>query len=155
MVEQLEALFPELRGTIYRISSPPDERYNCIAFAAGFTNNWWWPHGDTWRAHWPWRVPRALTLDAFRDAFATLSYVRCDSEEPEDGYEKVALFADVRQEPTHAARQLPNGQWTSKLGMGEDIEHALHALEGEIYGTVVMLMKRPIPATATAGVAAP
>ena len=96
-----------------------------------------------------------MTLDAFKDAFATLSYVPCDGEEPEPSYEKVALFADAQREPTHAARQLPNGRWTSKLGTGEDIEHELHSLEGDIYGTVVLLMKRPIPATAAAAVPTP
>ncbi|MCI0637958.1 MAG: hypothetical protein L0Y72_23715 [Gemmataceae bacterium] len=40
--------------------------------------------------------------------------------------------------PTHAARQLPTGRWSSKLGPSEDIEHDLHALEGEIYGTIAL-----------------
>jgi hypothetical protein len=54
----------------------------------------------------------------------------------ESQYEKVALFAkDGRV--THAARQLPSGRWTSKLGSDVDIEHELYAIEGEVYGTVV------------------
>lgn len=53
------------------------------------------------------------------------------------------LFADLAGMPTHAARQLHSGAWTSKLGNAEDIEHELHALEGEIYGTVVVIMNRP------------
>jgi hypothetical protein len=44
----------------------------------------------------------------------------------------------------HAARQLPGGRWTSKLGNREDIEHDLNAVSGEAYGTVVMVLKRPI-----------
>ncbi len=36
MVEpSLEEVFPGLRGQAYQIKSPRDERYNCIAFAAG------------------------------------------------------------------------------------------------------------------------
>ena len=50
----------------------------------------------------------------------------------------------TRSEPKHAARQLPSGRWTSKLGFLEDIEHALHDLEGTEYGAVVLVMKRPI-----------
>ena len=45
--------------------------------------------------------------------------------------------------PTHAARQMPSGRWTSKLGFREDIEHDLHAVSGDLYGTVVLLLKRP------------
>jgi hypothetical protein len=46
--------------------------------------------------------------------------------------------------PKHAARQLPSGRWTSKLGPMEDIEHALHDLTGMAYGSVVLVMKRPV-----------
>jgi hypothetical protein len=53
------------------------------------------------------------------------------------------LFVDARGVPTHAARLLPSGLWTSKLGEWEDIEHDLHALEGDVYGTVALLLKRP------------
>ena len=65
----------------------------------------------------------------------------CDAERPEAGYQKVALFA-VADETTHAARQLAIGRWTSKLGPREDIEHGLRELEGYVYGTVAMLLKR-------------
>jgi hypothetical protein len=48
---------------------------------------------------------------------------------------------------THAARQLPNGKWTSKLGKGEDIEHDTpDDVSGGIYGEVVEIMRRPISA---------
>jgi hypothetical protein len=53
------------------------------------------------------------------------------------------LFVDARGVPTHAARLLPSGLWTSKLGEWEDIEHDLLALEGDVYGTVALLLKRP------------
>lgn len=46
------------------------------------------------------------------------------------------------------ARQLPTGRWTSKLGGSEDIEHASPTeLEGDMYGTVVLYMRKPISAT--------
>jgi hypothetical protein len=47
----------------------------------------------------------------------------------------------------HAARQLPTGHWTSKLGESEDIEHRLHDLEGLIYGQVVLVLARTRPST--------
>ena len=72
---------------------------------------------------WPAGVTRAETVEAFRDAFAALGYVVCDNDQPEAGYEKIALFA-LAGAPKHAARQLPGGRWTSKLGIMEDMEHA-------------------------------
>ena len=85
-----------------------------------------------------------LTLDAFQAAFVSLGYSTTDADVPETGYDKVAIFADVAGRPTHAARQLPTGRWTSKLGQAEDIEHDLRALEGDVYGAAVLIMKRPV-----------
>jgi hypothetical protein len=59
------------------------------------------------------------------------------------GFEKVALFG-YSLYYTHAARQLPNGKWTSKLGKAEDIEHDIpDDVAGGVYGGVVQIMKRP------------
>ena len=143
-MERLEALFPRLRGTAYRITSPASDVYNCIAWAASDTEHWWWP-GDSARTYWPFGVPRLETLEAFRDAFATLGYVVCAQADLEPGFEKVALFADADGTPTHAARQLRDGTWTSKLGLSEDIQHSLEALAGAVYGSVVQILKRDWP----------
>ncbi|HYT94770.1 MAG TPA: hypothetical protein VEL76_38995 [Gemmataceae bacterium] len=148
MVEsRLEAMFPGLRGRPYEIKSPRDGNYNCIAWAAGDSGNWWWPDAagdDTWPAD----VARVETVAAFRDAFATLGYAVCDDDLLEAGYEKIAVFA-LLSLPKHAARQLPSGRWTSKLGLGEDIEHELHDLTGMVYGSVVLVMKRAVPLAAS------
>lgn len=142
MIDEIESAFSRLRGAGYHVTSPRTDRYNCIAWAAGDTTRWWWPDG---RSYWPHGVARAEALSAFRDAFAMLGYDACAGAELEMGFEKVALFADREGIPTHAARQLPNGRWTSKLGLLEDVEHALGDLEGGDYGSVVLVMKRPRP----------
>jgi hypothetical protein len=147
MVTPLEQIFPGLARASYRVTSPYDPDYNCIAWAAGDTGNWWWPGPDLEREHWPAGVPREPTLQAFQAAFATIGYVACDSEEWESGFEKVALFGDDQGKPRHAARQSANGRWTSKLGRGEDIEHGLHDVAGQIYGSVLLVMKRPVAAS--------
>lgn len=67
------------------------------------------------------------------------------SLELDDGYEKVALYVDNAGIPTHMARQLPNGEWTSKLGQLEDISHNdLDALEGTQYGRLYCILARLI-----------
>jgi len=141
MISQLEDNFPRLQGSGYRITSPAERRYNCIAWASRDMSDWWWPD-LLGTAHWPLEVPRAVTLEAFQLAFATLGYVVCQDAEHEPGLEKIALYATSDGIPTHAARQLPNGGWTSKLGRMEDIEHGLHDLEGTAYGAVALVMKR-------------
>ena len=77
------------------------------------------------------------------EVLAGLGYTVCDTGERETGYDKVAVYArDGRW--THAARQLENGQWTSKLGPDEDITHpSPRNLAGELYGSVHCIMRRP------------
>jgi hypothetical protein len=62
---------------------------------------------------WPEGVPRAVTVEAFLAAFATLNYQACETADPETGVEKLAIYC-LAGKPTHAARQLPDGRWTSK-----------------------------------------
>lgn len=138
------AAFPGLNAGNHRDTSPQDTRYNCIAFAASVQNRWWWPD-PFGQGYWPPNVPRVETVDAFVRAYETLGYVRCADGTLESGYEKVAIYVDSFGGPTHAARQLPSGKWTSKLGGEEDIEHdTLEAVEGPLYGRSNAYLKRPI-----------
>lgn len=140
--ERILALFPRLHGADFRITSPPDDVYNCIAWCAGDVAHWWWPVGEHPHLFWPDASPEEETVDAFLVAFGTLGYSACSSEVLERGVEKIALFAKSGSIPTHGARQLPNGFWTSKLGMAEDVEHSLHDVEGDLYGVVVSVLSR-------------
>lgn len=81
------------------------------------------------------------------EAFGTLGYEECEDGSFEAGYEKVALYAREKPDgslwPTHAARQLPNQRWTSKLGKLEDIIHDKpEVLSGPLYGEPVNYMRR-------------
>ncbi len=124
----LERFFPNLAGTGYVLTSPADTIYNCIAWAAGVSNDWWWPD-PMGVSFWPASVRREETIAAFREAFQSLGYVPSADDSLEPGFEKVALYA-LAGAPKHAARQLPNGRWTSKLGELEDVEHLLNGLTG-------------------------
>ncbi|MFZ4524640.1 MAG: DUF7689 domain-containing protein [Chlorobium sp.] len=97
-------------------------------------------------AFWPQQIPRKVTLECLIAAFETLRYARCESEEFDDGFEKIAILVDPNTtKPTHAARQFTSVLWTSKLGYTFDREHDLRCLCGEIYGTVGAVMKRELP----------
>ena len=117
-----------------------------MAHAAGRDDAWWWPvEEDTEGVFWPDGVDREPSLECFIEAFRTLGYAPCDNADLEAGFEKIALFVDADEIPSHAARQLPSGAWTSKLGEWEDIEHnTLGKLEGaEAYGKAICFLKRP------------
>jgi hypothetical protein len=150
-----EATFPQLRRGEYRKTSCEDTHYNCIDHAAGKDDNWWWPpvDGEMEGVHWPAGVAPVETVEAFILAYETEGYEICptQSRELEAGFEKIAIYIDVDGTPTHAARQLPDGSWTSKLGDWEDIQHqTLEALETgddeahqELgYGKVAKIMRR-------------
>ncbi len=135
---------PNLNPQNHCVMSPCKNRYNCIAWAAGFNTQWWWP---TKRYFWPQGVPREITLSAFLAAFATLRYEECQDGILEIGYEKIALFAIQDDNgllvPTHAAKQLSDGRWTSKIGRLEDIKHnKVVDVNGPYYGTPVRFMRR-------------
>jgi hypothetical protein len=145
--------FENLRQEPFECSSDrtddrPNNGYNCIAYAAGKTDKWWWPVDDP-SAYWPEGLPREPlgfeTLGNFIKAFESEGYLVCADGEPEDGFEKVALFSS-NTGPTHAARLLPEGRWVSKLGKLEDIKHkTVHSVEGLAYGKATTFLKRPNP----------
>jgi hypothetical protein len=137
------ASFPRLRSNPFYITSPETKQYNCIAWAAGVIDRWWWP-GLKPFAYWPPGVPTRLHLDSFVAAFNSLGYEVCDNGAHEPGFEKVALFVDSNGVPTHAARELASGRWTSKLGPWEDIDHTIFGLEVGPYGTATQYLKRPL-----------
>jgi hypothetical protein len=136
----LNSLFPHLAEEGYVETSPATRQYNCIAWAAGQTEAWWWPR--SMEVHfWPDGVAREETLDAFVAAFATVGFLPCADGNFEFGVEKVALFARDGK-PKHAARLQADGTWTSKLGEWLDVTHILRGLEGPFYGTVAAYLQR-------------
>ncbi|OCR02923.1 hypothetical protein BCD67_03250 [Oscillatoriales cyanobacterium USR001] len=140
----IERDFPNLSTTGYEITSPDTIDYNCIAWAAGDDQRWWWPDSQN-IDYWPEGVPREVTVDAFIQAFQSVGYEVCASDNLESGFQKIAIYAHSTGKPTHATRQLLNGKWTSKLEQDEDIEHeSLEGIMGEVYGIVVCIMKKEI-----------
>lgn len=142
--QYIEKLFPHLLNSDYSVESLATTEYNCIAWAAGDTERWWWPD-PLYLRYWPPNIPRTETVKAFIRAYETLDYTICEDAEYEDGFEKIAIYVGSDGKPEHASRQLSSGCWTSKLGQLEDIEHTtLDDLVGPYYGSVAVILKRPI-----------
>src|SRR5579884_2105187 len=118
----LEADFPGLGNVGYVVRSPRDPKYNCIAYALGDLQHYWYDVG-LGGYYWPPRVPSADTLEGWITIFADHGYVETSDDELEPDFEKVAIYA-LDGVPEHVARQRASGVWTSKMGRGHDIDHA-------------------------------
>jgi hypothetical protein len=153
--KEIDGWFPNAAADGYELTSDSTSDYNCIAWAAGVTDLKWWPIDKMLRpvnVDWPDGVSTSETLDSFVAAYKTLGYKECGSNgQLTRGYEKIAIYTDFRGTPTHAARQLSDGVWTSKLGGYRDIHHTSpHAIEDDSlaprrnsdYGTVAIYMMR-------------
>lgn len=86
-------------------------------------------------------------MNNFERAFRAQGYQRCSAPDADVAFEKVAIYVDANNVPTHASRQLETGEWASKLGKNVDIIHdtpeAVGGFEGRAYGRVALLMRRP------------
>ena len=131
-----------------RKTSEKTINYNCFAWAAGASRQgeWWEPTPD---GYWPHTVPREQTLTAYIAAYETIGYEITQTSYFEEGFEKIAIYVNEIGQPKHASRQLPNGKWTSKLGIHEDVEHEFSDRfigtfrnEEIDYGQSAVIMKR-------------
>ena len=133
--------FPRLTPDNHRITSPADIDYNCVAWAAQDTSHWWQPG-----VYWPVQSTKGdFGIEALRAAFHTLGYWDAIDGSLQPGTRKIALYGtDLSY--THAARQLSNGKWTSKLGRDVDIEHDdPYVVAGGVYGELAGFMERQAP----------
>lgn len=130
--------FPSLKSVQHDAISLPTVQYNCIAFAAGVSDEWW-EFSEGYR--WPGEN-RTEFIESLVTVFLNLGYDRCADGRLEGGFHKVALYADGIFY-THASRQREDGFWESKLGLDEDIEHEIpESLEGHLYGRINTFMRK-------------
>lgn len=145
---------PNLNQTNCFVTSNASNRYNCIAWAAGDLKHNWWPDSRG-IGYWPVGVPRRERLEAFVAAFWTVGFLPCNDGSLEPGIEKLALYARKVGEiliPTHAALQLEDGEWTSKLGPFEDIVHkTVKDVSGPVYGDAEIYLARKRPPSRSLG----
>jgi hypothetical protein len=139
----LETTFPNLKADGYELKSPATPYYNCIAWAAGDSQRFWWPTAPPVPPYyWPGYAPRAEDLESFRIAFEGMGYLTCEDGSLEPRLEKIAIYS-VGDRPKHAARQLEDGRWASKCGKAVDIYHGSpQGVADGSYGQVSFFMRR-------------
>jgi hypothetical protein len=138
---EIHQSFPRLQLKYVEVLGPSTRQYNCIAHSLGVNR---WVNPETGDAQNP--------LAPMDRMYGELGYVR----EPEmnfalePGKQKVVLYAALNPDATirnvtHAARQEPDGTWTSKLGSLSLIRHATpEALRGPTYGTPIAVYVRTV-----------
>ncbi len=133
--------FPNSANDHFLITSPQTTSYNCIAWAFGDDTRWYWPDiGNIY--YWPEGIPREEKIEFFIQLFESIGYEQCDDGNLDAGYNKIAIYTDAFGKPTHAARQLESGLWTSKLGQNWDVGHTIFSMSDGYYGNVAVYMKR-------------
>ena len=133
------ASFPRL-GEEFEVLAPATVTYNCIGWSLGHTRSWVWPTVSG----------QPASLYHFDGLYRYYGFYRVAgldySRQP--GLDKVVLYAsqqpDGRIAPTHAALQMTDGSWSSKLGSLPLIRH-LHPndVAGPSYGSPWVLYVRP------------
>lgn len=153
--EKIKHFFPGLKyDKDFKVTSKATYEYNCIAWALQYTDRFMWPDSGATSGldgvyYWPDGVEKCVDINTFIEAFRQQGYEICTNGDYEEGYRKIALYVKPgTTECTHAARQLRNGLWTSKLGNWEDIQHGTAlTIQGVAYGVLGCYMKKAVDFT--------
>jgi hypothetical protein len=130
--------FPHL-GEQYEVLGPATRLYNCVAWTVGVTNQWVWPAK-------PGKKPTVRDFDELyrRHGYRRVKGLNFDLQ---PGHDKIVLYGKRSGkvwEPTHGARQLADGSWSSKLGLLPLIRHLEpEDLGGASYGVPIAVYTRP------------
>jgi hypothetical protein len=139
---RLLAQLPRLADQGFMITSQATHDYNCVAWSLESSTQFWWPV-DLGGYFWPTDAADP-SLPDFEQVYADLGYARCVHRDHEDGADQVAIYLDLSGTPRHVSRRLANGNWTSKLGDSEDIEHTdVNGVCCDTYGDTVIILCRP------------
>jgi hypothetical protein len=138
-----ESEYPELAGN-YIPRSEPNPAYNCAAFVVGVEDEWW-EAGLVW----PDDLEKDDTIAVYVQLYERYGFEVCPDGTFEAGHEKIALYGFDEEMPDgtveifeHAAIQVGEGQWKSKMGADDDIEHSRPEVVAKYNWRVMRYMKR-------------
>lgn len=144
-VADIKMYWPSLNDEDFEFKSHFNPFYNCLAWAINVNtifvtmNYFQKKHGLD-----------INNLDHSVNGYAKIleefyNYLSCENGEYEKGFEKILLYGDNNNLWTHAARQIKEEMWVSKLGSCENIEHKnIECLNGNTYGEPKIFMKKVV-----------
>jgi hypothetical protein len=120
-IEDVYTRLPRLQPSPHAITSPPKDRYNCVAWVDRDLEHWWQPE-----FHWPSDLHCPLDapdIDCYIELFRRWGFEICVSPAFEPGFLKIAIYsADGFFH--HVAKQIPPIEWwSSKIGHAHDVRH--------------------------------
>jgi hypothetical protein len=135
--------FPILREHEFRITGGESSAYNCAGDACGI-RQWVWPGEE----NWPEAADHGNSIASF-DALLTemVGGTITENQAPEPGHVKLAVYTLLPDgtQPTHMMRQLPTGEWMSKMGsMDTLVLDNVHDLENGVYGRLYRMYDVPL-----------
>lgn len=132
--------FPKLSSPLSKKTSEPTQQYNCVAWAFEDNTRWWWPKRG---GYWPTAYTGRTVQEAFEDLLAAGGWEPTGTQTFESGFKRIAIYSKLQDgQPTHVARQLLSGLWSSKLGQDMDLTHDLQDLAGPTYGTMISVFRK-------------
>jgi len=128
--------FPNLkRNNNFTFTSVSTEDYNCVAWINDIL--------DEWVQFYDANGNYDFSLDRYIKYFESYGYLINDNSDKQEGFTKIAISFDKDKNFKHVCKQLPNGEWSSKLGDWEDIKHNNPIdLLGRSYGVDVLFMMK-------------
>lgn len=123
--------------------------FNCVGDAFGDEERWWWPtRGERGGNFWPKGAYKGESVESFDELLLKKmgGWVTHD-QAPETGTVKIALYGseygkNIR--PTHAMRQLPSGEWQSKMGSSDRLVFDnVNDASSDLYGKLVKIYELP------------
>jgi hypothetical protein len=130
--------FPQLMSN-FEVLAAPTKVYNCIANSLGYHDRWVNPITSS----------GSNKLAGMDQLYAAQGYQRMSTLDfsLQKGYQKVVVYATVVngviKEVTHAAIQMSDGAWSSKLGANALIKHiSPNDVAGGLYGIPVAVYIR-------------
>lgn len=144
--EYYKKLFP-LLNDYELINNSESDNYNCISHTLGIKDKWSWSYDKNeiyeydYDHYWPVRCE--LTKESFDDFYEYHGFEKIKlldfSYNPK--YTKVVLYTN-NGVPTHAAIQINEFFWESKIGMFGILRHDLFEIENDVYGEVTQIYRK-------------
>jgi hypothetical protein len=137
--EYYKRLFP-LLSDYELIPNSEKDSYNCISHTICLYDKLSWPidSPDVY-----WLVKNEKTKESFEQFYEYHAFEKCYLDFSYDSnYTKVALYTKDGI-PTHASIQIDDIWWESKIGQLGIIKHDLFEIEGESYGSVSQIYRKP------------
>ena|ERR1035438_274850 len=133
---QIRNNFPNLTNDKFQFTSEWDPNYNCVAYINDIKDEYVQFYDEATRTY-------DTSLKRYISYFEEFGFRVTENSDLQEGITKIAISYDENKEFRHVCKQLPAGEWTSKLGDWEDITHINpNVLLGNLYANELIFMEK-------------